>query len=270
MQEAWVALLRSLVRVLMLGWYFGGATIELMLHRPRNVSEGAEWLHRFCAKVMAAFCVKLTVEGEFPERGALISDHTSYLDIVSLAALKPVVFFSKAELEHEPIVGLLARSAGTVFVERGAGGQSTRARAGLKAAAEAGIPVVFYPEGTTTNGTHLLAFRSGLLGEALAAEEPVTAAHIRYTLDVDNGPGVSVEDDVCYWGDVSLLPHVLKFVGLRGVHVWVKIAGQPIAFSAAALVDRKLAAVEAREAVLALAGPGFYPAEAVEPEMTAK
>jgi lyso-ornithine lipid O-acyltransferase len=265
-----VAFLRSLVRVLMLIWYFGGATIELMLHRPRTQREGAEWLHRFCARVMAGFDVKLSVEGWFPQRGALISDHTSYLDIMSLAALKPVVFFSKAELEYAPIVGFLARSAGTVFVERGAGGESTRARTGLKGAAEAGVPVVFYPEGTTTNGTHLLPFRSGLLAEAIAAEEPVTAAHIRYTLDVDNGPGMSVEDDVCYWGEESsLLSHVLKFVGLKGVHVWVKIAASPIDFSPAALADRKVAAVEAREAVLTLAGPGYYPAEAAEPELTA-
>ncbi len=262
-----MALFRSLNRVLMLIWYFGGATIEVILHRPRTPREGAEWLHRFCARVMTAFGVTLSVEGEFPERGALITDHSSYLDIVSLAALKPVVFFSKAELEHAPIVGFLAKSAGTVFVERGAGGSSVRARTGLKSAAEARVPVVFYPEGTTTNGTYLLPFRSGLLGEALAAEEPVTAAHIRYTLDVDNGPGVSVEDDVCYWGDVSLLSHVLKFVGLRGVHVWVKIAPAPIKFSAEALADRKVAAVEAREAVLTLAGPGYYPAEAEVPEL---
>jgi hypothetical protein len=82
---------------------------------------------------------------------------------------------------------------------------------------------------------------------------------------------VSVEDDVCFWGDdVSLFPHVAKFLKLNGVHAWVRIASAPIAFSPEALADRKIAAVEAREAILTLAGPGFYPEPAVEPEMAAK
>jgi 1-acyl-sn-glycerol-3-phosphate acyltransferase len=57
-------------------WYFGFAALELMLHRPRSKREGAEWLHRFCARVIAGFGVKVTVEGQMPERGALITDHT--------------------------------------------------------------------------------------------------------------------------------------------------------------------------------------------------
>jgi len=204
-----------------------------------------------------------------PERGALITNHTGYLDIITLGSLSPVVFFSKAELEHTPVIGFMATAAGTVYVERGAGGSSQRARSGLKEAAELGVPVVFFPEGTTTNGRELLPFRSGLLGEALGAEEPVTAAHLRYTFDVDNGPDASVEDDVCFWGDVSLLPHVAKFLKLNGVHAWVRIAAAPIAFSAEALADRKIAAVEAREAILALTGPGFYAADVAEPALTA-
>ena len=262
-----MAVFRSLVRSVKLAWYFGSATVQLMLHRPRTQLEGAEWLHRFCARVIAGFDVRYTVDGEMPVRGALISDHQGYVDIILYAALKPVVFFSKAELEHTPVLGYMATSAGSVYVERGAGGSAMRARTGLQSAAKAGIPVVFFPEGTTTSGRELLPFRSGLLGEALGAEEPVTAAHVHYTFDLDNGAGVTVENDVCYWGDdVVLLKHIFKFVGLVGVHAWVKIAPAPITFSPEALADRKVAAVEAREAVLALAGPGFYPEDAVQVE----
>ncbi len=230
------------------------------MHRPRTQREGAEWLHRFCARVLAGFGVKFTVEGTFPQRGALISDHQGYVDIILYSALCPVVFFSKAELEHTPVLGYMATGAGTVYVERGAGGSAMRARKGMQSAANHGIPVVFYPEGTTTDGTHLLPFRSGLLAEALGAEEPITAAHVYYTLDVDNGPEITVAENVCYWrDDVSLLRHIFTFVGLQGVHAHVKIAAKPIVFSAEALADRKVAAVEAREAVLALAPAGYYP-----------
>ena len=66
--------------------------------------------------------------------------------------------------------------------------------------ANAGVPVLFYPEGTTSNGSGLLPFHSGLLAQALAADEPITAAHINYTLAAGNGDA-TVEDDVCFWGD---------------------------------------------------------------------
>ena len=250
---------RSLVRSLKLAWYFAAASVELLLHRPRSRREGAEWLNRFCSRVIRGFGVRYTIDGEFPTRGALISEHTGYVDIILFAAMKPVVFFSKAELEHTPVLGFMASAAGTVFVERNAGGSALKARSGMQAAAHDEIPVVFFPEGTTTNGTHLLPFRSGLLAEALGAEEPITAAHIWYTLDEDNGPEASVQDDVCYWGDdANLLTHIWKFVGLNGVHAHVRIAEKPIEFSAEALADRKMAAVEAREAVLALAPAGYY------------
>ena len=263
-----MAFLRSLVKLMKLVLYFGYAMGELLMHRPRTKREGAEWLHRFCARVIQGFDVRVTVVGEMPASGALISDHLGYLDIITYASLAPVVFFSKAELEHQPVLGYMATAAGTVYVERGAGGSSERARSGLKEAAAQGVPVLFYPEGTTSNGEQLLPFRSGLLGEALNAEEPVTAAHIHYTFDEPN-PGFSVHDDVAYWGDVNLLGHIPKFLKLKGVHAWVKIAPAPIAFSEAALADRKVAAVEAREAVLALSGD-FYKKHEVDPELAAK
>src|ERR1700733_11278136 len=126
-----------------------------------------------------------------------------------------------------------------------------RARKGMQAAVDAGLPVVFFPEGTTTNGGQLLKFHSGLLAQAVMGGGPVTAAYLRYRLDVDNGPGVSVADDVCFWGDRHMPSHVFKFLGLRGVRVEVRFAEGPIAFSSDEL-HRKSAAVEARVAVAAL------------------
>jgi 1-acyl-sn-glycerol-3-phosphate acyltransferase len=85
----------------------------------------------------------------------------------------------------------------------------------------------------------------------MAVDEPVTAAYLRYSLDEENGPDVSVEDDVCYWGDTPMWPHVFRFLGLKGAHATVRFADGPIQFSSDVL-HRKVAAVEARDAVLAL------------------
>jgi len=242
---------RSVVRSIKLTGYFVRFGTELLMTRPETRQARAAWLHRFCATALKGLGLELTVEGEFPARGALIANHLSYIDIIVFAALSPCVFCSKAEIEHWPVIGWMTKMSGTVFIERGRGGSALKARGGMKAAADAGLPTVFFPEGTTTNGETMLPFHSGLLAQAMAVEEPVTAAYLRYSLDEDNGPDVTVADDVCYWGDGSMWAHVFRFLGLRGAHATVRFGDGPIRFSSDVL-HRKAAAVEARSAVMAL------------------
>lgn len=139
--------------------------------------------------------------------------------------------------------------SGTVYVDRGRGGSAAKAKSGMQAAADVGLPVVFFPEGTTSNGDGVLPFHSGVLAQAMTVKEPVTAGFLSYSLDEKNEAGVAVTDDVCFWGDTPMLPHIFRFLGLRGVHAHVRFADAPIRFSSDVL-HRKKAAMEAREAVM--------------------
>jgi 1-acyl-sn-glycerol-3-phosphate acyltransferase len=228
------------------------AGTELVVKRPATREQRADWLHRFCARGIRGMGIEIRVEGEFPERGAVISNHLSYLDIVVFASLHPCVFVSKEEVRRWPVVGWMTTMSGTVYVARGHGGSAMRARKGMQAALDAGLPVVFFPEGTTSNGSQLLKFHSGLLSQVIAGGAPVTAAYLSYSFAEDNGQDVSVADDVSFWGDRNMLAHIFKFLGLRGVRAEVRFAEEPIAFSSDGL-HRKMAAVEARSAVEALA-----------------
>jgi lyso-ornithine lipid O-acyltransferase len=245
---------RSVGRSLKAAGMFGYASVELAVKRPATRTERAEWLHRFCARVLQGMDVRVEVTGRYPESGALISNHIGYLDIMAYGALHRCVFVSKMEMLDEPVLGWMTKMAGTVFVERGRGGSAVQAKSGMQAAFDAGLPVVFFPEGTTSDGSAVLEFRSGLLGQTLEAKQPVTAAFVRYRLDEENGAEAKVGDDVCFWGeDAQLFRHVFRLVGLRGVVVEVKIADGPIQFSSDTL-HRKEAADEAREAVMRLGG----------------
>jgi 1-acyl-sn-glycerol-3-phosphate acyltransferase len=195
--------------------------------------------------------IEITVEGVFPGRGAVISNHLSYLDIVVFATLHPCVFVSKEEVRTWPVVGWMTTMSGTVYVARGHGGSAMKARKEMQAALDAGLPVLFFPEGTTSNGSQLLKFHSGLLSQVIGGGAPVTATYLSYSFVVDNGPDVSVTDDVCYWGNRNMLAHIFKFLALRGVQAQVRFAEEPIAFSSNGL-HRKMAAVEARSAVAEL------------------
>lgn len=243
---------RSLGRSFKLAGYFAVYGAELLVKRPKTREARADWLHRFSARAMRGLGIEMDVKGAFPERGAVISNHLGYLDIVVFAALHPCVFVAKAEIETWPVLGWMTNMSGAVYVSRGHGGSAMRARQGMRATLEAGVPVVFFPEGTTSDGSGMLPFHSGLLAQVMTLKTSVTAAHLTYTLGADNGPDVTVANAVCYWGDMTLVPHIFRLLGLRNLRVEARFAEHPITFSSDVL-HRKLAAREARDAVLTLA-----------------
>jgi len=246
-----VSLFRSLGRSIHLVGYFLVYGTELLVKRPATRGARADWLHRFAANTLHGMGIQLEVEGSFPSSGAVISNHLSYLDIIVFAAIHPCVFVSKAEVALYPILGWMTTMAGTVYVARGQGGSALKAREGVESALEAGLPVVFFPEGRTSDGSGLLKFHSGLLAQVLAAGASVTAAHVCYNLGSDNEPDVTVSEQVCYWGDMTLLPHIFHFLGLHGVKATVRFGDAPIEFSGD-VTHRKRAAREAWAAVAEL------------------
>ena len=226
------------------------ASGQLLWRRPRTRAARALWLHQLCRRAVRIFGVDVRTASTFPEHGVLISNHLSYLDIVVFASIHLCVFVSKAEIRSWPLIGWMTTMSGTVYVERGRGGSARAAGAEMRAAAEDGLPVVFFPEGTTSNGDTVLKFHSGLLSEARKAGQPVTAAFLRYSLTGEDR-GQRVSDVVAYWGEQPMLPHVFRFLALRGVRAEVTIADAPIRL-AEGTVSRKPLAIEARRAVCAL------------------
>ena len=75
-----------------------------------------------------------------------------------------------------------------------------------------GLLVVLFPEGTSSDGSRVLPFKSALLESAVQLRCPIAAASIDYVLD--DG---SVPDEVCYWRDMTLVPHLLNLVFKREI-----------------------------------------------------
>lgn len=243
---------RSAGRAIKLTAIFLAGGLELLVKRPTTRLQRAEWLHQFSLRVVKAMGVTMRIEGTFPERGVVISNHMGYLDIIVFAAQHRCVFVSKAEMADIPLLGWMTTMAGTVYVERGRGGSAFRAKDGLQAAADAGLPIVIFPEGTTSDGTIVLPFRSGALAMVLDAGQDVTAAYVSYRLIEENGSDVTVENDLAFWGDdARMFHHIFGLLALRGIEVNIRIADSPIRFSAAE-VHRKQAAIEAHAAVVLL------------------
>ena len=102
--------------------------------------------------------------------------------------------------------------AGTVFVDRG---RRTAVFVPLKSVAcalKAGHPVVIFPEGTSSDGSGVLPFRSSLLEAAIVSRVPITPAAIDY--DLKEG---SIVDEVCYWRDMDFGAHFWNLLGKESV-----------------------------------------------------
>lgn len=244
---------RKLVKGTRVVWAFAYSLAGLVLKRPKTRQERAAWLTRFCRRVLDAAGVSWRARGPVPARGAIISNHLSYLDILVHASLRPCVFVSAIETRRMPLIGWISMMAGTVYVTRGAGGSAAQAAGGMAEGFRDGLPVVFFPEGGTGVGdVPLLPLHSGLLANAIEENAPVFPGFLRYFVSpADRAEGRTPRDDVA-WGDQSLPAHIWNLLGLHAVVGEITFAPTPIPFSMEARNDRKLAADEARNAILAL------------------
>jgi len=172
----------------------------------------AAWLHHSARRLLRVFRIETQFTGNIPSSGLLVCNHLSYLDVLVLAALAPCVFVAKREVKHWPVFGWFARRAGTVFVHREQRAQAGQTVAKIETALRTGALVVLFPEGTSSGGESILPFKSSLLEPAARQTHPLAAAYLRYEL----GDG-DVSEEVCYWKDMALVPHLINLCGKRAV-----------------------------------------------------
>ena len=147
-------------------------------------------LHR-CARLFLGLAgIRTRVVGGMPEGAAvLVANHSSYVDSLVMAAVLPkqVAFVAKKELAGQPLVAILLRRLGAVFVERFRPEAGVEDVETLVAATRANAPLLFFPEGTLTRMPGLLAFRLGAFVTAAQAGVPVVPVSVRGTRSVLRG-----------------------------------------------------------------------------------
>jgi 1-acyl-sn-glycerol-3-phosphate acyltransferase len=218
--------LRSLRRCFWVLWVAGTAVLEFAWLRRRGrlgMPERARWLQRASRRLLPRLGVSYTAEGKIPTSGLIAANHLSYYDILVFSAAAGCSFVSKAEVRDWLLFGPLARLAGTVFVRRQSAHRSAQAAEELTGCLRDGQPVTVFPEATTGDGTHLLPFRSTMFQAAIDAGVEVTPAAIGYGPLADG----SVRMDVCFWGDMSPVPHALKLFSRRRIDCRVRF-GEPL------------------------------------------
>ncbi len=226
--------------------------LPLWLGGRCTLADRAAWLHRCCKLVLRRLGFGVRVLGAPPQSGLLVSNHLSYLDILIYGATVPCIFVSKVEVRSWPVLGLLASLGGTVFVDRRSAASAADAAQRIQELLAAGILVLIFPEGTSSDGSEVLRFQSPLFEPAIRASAPATAATIGYLAEPH-----ATEAELCYYGDISFTPHLLQILRLPKISATVAFAPSGRVF-----LSRKEAAAgtwaevsELRKIVGAASGP---------------
>jgi 1-acyl-sn-glycerol-3-phosphate acyltransferase len=186
-------------------------------HRRRIQQRWSQMLLGVCGLTLRA-------TGQWPNNQQtasclVVMNHVSWLDIFALNAVMPVTFVAKSEIRRWPVLGWLVSGTGTIFIERGNRHAVRRVNHEIRRRIQRAEPVAFFPEGTTSDGSDVLRFHTGLFAAALHEED-------ERTLDVPIFPvGIRYfHDDArsvipAYTGDDTLVGSIIKILSHRGLSV---------------------------------------------------
>lgn len=168
------------------------------------------WVGTWARCVLRILRVRARYEGPVPEGPYfLVANHLSYVDIPLLLARLDARFLAKSEIAGWPVMGLLARTTGTLFVDRSRKRDLTRVLGEVKRVLARGPGVIVFPEATSTDGAAVERFKPSLFEVPVEVDVSVRCAALHY--HAPDGPRPAWEA-VCWWGDAGFGPHFFQFL----------------------------------------------------------
>ena len=199
-----------------------------------------------CRNALRVLRLPLNVTGvPLQGRAAVVANHTSWLDIFVLNASKRIYFVSKAEVAGWPGIGWLARATGTLFIKRERGQARAQTKT-MQVRLLTGHELLFFPEGTSTDGQQVLPFKTTLFASFMASElrdflqvQPVSVVY--------HPPQGQPKSFYGWWGEMVFATHLLRILSARSQGS-IDVIYHP-ALKVAEFTDRKALAKAAELAV---------------------
>lgn len=221
--------------------------IDLVLARLAGrpvIASGAAVLKVWAAVTLAGLGVRYVQRGAAMEGGgAFVANHSSWLDIVVMQRAAAPFMVSKAEVRDWPVIGLMGRAIGTMFIDRRPA-EAKRQEQALLARLRNGDRMALFPEGTSSDGRRILPFKTSLFGVFLLPEvagkvavQPVTIAY-----RARSGLPASFYG---WWGDMDFASHLIAVLARSTGGVVEVTFHAPLE----AVGDRKVLAAAAEAAV---------------------
>ncbi len=209
------------------------------LRSRTGLIDRAQWMHYWAKVFCRWFGIQVHSVGKPPDSGIICSNHISYLDILVLGSLCPLVFVSKIEVRNWPFVGQLTTLAGTIYVDRSKRSEVVKIGESIASVLKEKVVVAVFPEGTSSDGSQVLPFYPSLLEPVVQGGWPVTPVRLTYSV-----PTGKVETDVAYWGEMAFVPHFIKLMAKKRVNAEVSFLPVQQGF-----INRKQAARDLHEMI---------------------
>ena len=201
-------------------WIFGGLVLLLALRIVERPLAGLDRpatsrvTRTVCRGALAILGIPLRVEGQVDQSSAaMVANHSSWLDIFALNAVSPVYFVSKAEVASWPGIGWLARATGTLFIRRHRRDAMAQQHL-MRTRLAAGHRLLFFPEGTSTDGLRVLPFKSTLFGAFFAQGDSLDLVVQPLSVIYTAPPGRDLRF-YGWWGDMGFAAHLLNVMATR-------------------------------------------------------
>jgi 1-acyl-sn-glycerol-3-phosphate acyltransferase len=225
---------------------YGMAIAALVLPRVQGARR-ERLISGWSAHVLRILNVRMVVTGMLPTVDAravlFVANHVSWLDIWAMNTVRGVRFIAKSEMREWPVIGWFSKKAGVLFIERARRHDTSRVSAAAVEVLRGGECLCVFPEGTTSDGTHLYPFKSSLLQSAVDAAAPVWPVAVRY-LREDGSPNTAV----AYAGDTTMAQSMHAILGQREIVLHLTFAPPILPHG----LDRRDLAHSAQQAISSL------------------
>ena len=184
-------------------------------------------VHFFGKIFVAILGIKVILSGRkelLKKRGVFfVSNHLSYIDGILAISLSPLIFIGKSDLRKWSFFGFFISLSETIFVNRNSPACIQAETQSIVSALSAGINVILFPEGTSTNGEKLLPFKSSFFAAPLKAKKLIVPLVIQYK-GINRKAINNANKNLVYWYDnMKFLPHLLKVLELEEIVIEVKV-----------------------------------------------
>ena len=155
-----------------------------------------------------------------------VSNHSSWLDVLVLGARLDACFTAKEEVGRWPVISTIARLGRTVYVRRKRN-STARERDEMRARLAAGDSLILFPEGTTSDGARVLAFRSAFLSiaelPATSDGKPPIVQPVSLVYDRLSGlpMGRATRPHLAWYGDMDIASHYWQLAQRGGMRVTI-------------------------------------------------
>lgn len=193
--------------------------VVLLCTRGRGACVLPRLFHQVTCRIFSLEC---RMEGvPLRDHVVYVGNHLSYLDIPAMGTKFYGSFIAKDEVAGWFLFGYLAKLSQSLFISRDRL-KAAETREMFSEVLREGRPLVLFGEGTSSNGSEVLPFKSSLFDALLNTETGISLQPFTLSvIEVDGRPvnGPADRDIYCWYGDMTLKPHIWQFAKSRGAKV---------------------------------------------------